>query len=130
VPKVLAVGDDAADRNAAEADAVIAALAADQPGAPALAAHLVIGERDLQRGIDASEPELAKNTWSSLRAHGREARGQFKGLRMAHLEGRARSPARRPVPGSPRRSRAAVAGIAAPQARRAVQHLAAVMAVV
>ena len=28
-----AVGDDAADRNAAEADAVIAALAADQPSA-------------------------------------------------------------------------------------------------
>ena len=36
----FAVVDDAADRNAAEADAVIAALAADQPGARALAAHM------------------------------------------------------------------------------------------
>ena len=34
----LAVGDDAADRDAAEADAVIAALAADQARAPGLAA--------------------------------------------------------------------------------------------
>jgi hypothetical protein len=33
VPKVLAVVDDAADRDAAEADAVIAALAPDQAGA-------------------------------------------------------------------------------------------------
>ena len=32
--------DDAADRNAAEADAVIAALAADQTGARAVAAHV------------------------------------------------------------------------------------------
>ena len=34
----LAVGDDAADRDAAEADAVIAALAADEARARALAA--------------------------------------------------------------------------------------------
>ena len=36
----FAVVDDAADRNAAEADAVIAALTADQAGARALAAEL------------------------------------------------------------------------------------------
>ena len=36
----LAVVDDAADRDAAEADAVIAALAADEAGAAALAAHV------------------------------------------------------------------------------------------
>ena len=39
--ELLAVGDDAADRDAAEADAVIAALAADQPHARAVAAHVV-----------------------------------------------------------------------------------------
>ena len=43
----LAVVDHAADRNAAEADAVIGPLAADQPLARALSAHIVIGERDL-----------------------------------------------------------------------------------
>ena len=36
----LAVVDDAADRDAAEADAVIAALAADQARARAFAAHM------------------------------------------------------------------------------------------
>ena len=48
----FAVVDDAADGNAAEADAVIAALTADQARARALAAHIVVGERDLERGID------------------------------------------------------------------------------
>ena len=48
----LAVGDDAADRDAAEADTVIAALAADQAGARALAAGALIGERDLERRVD------------------------------------------------------------------------------
>ena len=52
VPNILPVGDDAAHRDAAEIDAVIAALAADQPGAAALALHALVGERDLQRGVD------------------------------------------------------------------------------
>ncbi len=47
-----AVVDHAADRHAAEADAVIAALAADQARARALADGALIGQRDLQRGID------------------------------------------------------------------------------
>ena len=47
----LAIIDDAADRGAAEADPVIAALAADQAGAGALTGELVIGERDLERGV-------------------------------------------------------------------------------
>src|SRR5262249_54609893 len=46
------VVDNTADRDAAEADAVIAALAPDQPRAPAFAAHIVIGERDLERSVD------------------------------------------------------------------------------
>src|SRR5262249_17756547 len=48
----FAVVDDAADRDSAEADAVIAALAADQARARALAADIVIGKRDLERGVD------------------------------------------------------------------------------
>ncbi len=49
--EVLAVVDHAADRNAAEADAVIAALAADEARARALPAHVMIGERDLERRV-------------------------------------------------------------------------------
>src|SRR5262245_40998135 len=56
----FAVVDDAADRDAAEADAVIAALAPDQAGARALAAHVVIGERDLERGVDRLRAGIAK----------------------------------------------------------------------
>jgi hypothetical protein len=52
----LAVVDDAADRSAAEADAVIAALAADQTGACALALDLMIGQRDLERGVGGFRP--------------------------------------------------------------------------
>ena len=47
----LAVVDHAADRNAAEADAVIGALAPDQALARPVPAHVVIGERDLQRRV-------------------------------------------------------------------------------
>ena len=52
VAKRAAVVDHAADRHAAEADAVIAALAADQAGARRLPGGAMIGQRDLQRGID------------------------------------------------------------------------------
>src|ERR1700691_6709847 len=48
----FAVVDNAADRNAAEADARIAALAADQAGPAGLPANVVIGERDFERGVD------------------------------------------------------------------------------
>ena len=52
----LAVVDNAADRSTAEADAVIAALAADQAGARALTVDLMIGQRDLERGISGFRP--------------------------------------------------------------------------
>src|SRR5271169_4309421 len=47
----FAVVDHAADRNAAKTDAVIAALAADQTLARAVAPDVVVGDRDLQRGV-------------------------------------------------------------------------------
>ena len=52
VAEGLAVADHAADRDAAEAHAVITAFAADQHAPGAFAAHAVIGERDFQRGVD------------------------------------------------------------------------------
>src|ERR1700754_4405050 len=47
----LAVVDHAADRRAAEADAVIALLASDQPLARSFAAQPVIRDRNLQRSV-------------------------------------------------------------------------------
>src|SRR6185312_6477022 len=48
----LAVRRDAANRSDAETNAAIAALAPDQPRAPASAAHPIIGSRDLDRDVD------------------------------------------------------------------------------
>ena len=48
----LAVVDHAADGDAAETDAVIAALPTDEARARAFAARAVIGQRDLERGVD------------------------------------------------------------------------------
>ena len=48
----LAIRHDAADRNAAEADPVVAPRPADEARARALPAHVEIGERYLEGGID------------------------------------------------------------------------------
>src|SRR5206468_4094377 len=71
-PEHLAVRQDAADRDAAEADAVIAALAADQAHARGLAAYVVIGERDLERGIDRLRARIAEE--DVIEIAGRERR--------------------------------------------------------
>ncbi len=63
--EILAVGRDPADRDAAEADAVIAALAADQPGLGPLASGAVVGQGDLKRGVDRLDPLLVKKMRSS-----------------------------------------------------------------
>ncbi len=63
-PKNLAVVDHAADRDAAEADAVIAALAADQPGLEPLARDVPVARAIFSAVSAASEPEPAKKTWS------------------------------------------------------------------
>ena len=58
--ELLAVVDDAADGNAAESDAVIPALPSNQPHARGVAAHVVIGERDLERGVDRFRTGVAE----------------------------------------------------------------------
>ena len=87
--ELLAVADDAADRDAAEADAVIAALAADEARARALALRAVIGERDLERGVDRLRARVAEEHVVEVARRERgEPLGELEGLRMAHLEGR------------------------------------------
>ena len=80
---------DPPHRNAAEADAVIAARPADQPGPHPIAAHAVIGERDLQRGIRRLRPGIDEKDVVDIAGHqfgqpGRIAERQG----MAHLEAR------------------------------------------
>ena len=85
----FAVVDDAADRNAAEADAVIAAFAADQARAPGFAAAVVIGERDLQRGIDRFRTGVAEEHMLKTRGRQRgDAACELEGLGMTELERR------------------------------------------
>src|SRR5579883_3354280 len=48
----LAVAGDAADRDAPESHAMVGALPADEPRARRLAPRPMIGERDLERGVD------------------------------------------------------------------------------
>ena len=72
------VVDDAADRDAAEADAVIAALAADQSRARAFAAHVVVCERDLERGVDRLGARIAEE--HVIEVAGRERRDPARQL--------------------------------------------------
>ena len=101
----LAVGDDAADRDAAEADAVIAALAADQARARALPRARVIGERDLQRGVDRFRAGIAEEHVVEIaRRQRRDARSRARRPSDGRTGRPAHSRARRPGAGSPRRS--------------------------
>ena len=127
-----AVVDDAAHRDAAEADAVIAALAPDQPGAGALADRPLVGQRDLQRGVDRFRARAGEEHPVELPPLGAggdlgELLGEFEGDGVAHLEGRGEVHRRELALDRGRDPAAAVAGIAAPQARRAVEHRAAVI---
>ena len=103
--ELLAVGDHAADRDAAEADAVIAALAADQPHARGVAAHVVIGERDLQRGVDRLRAGIAEEHMVEIAGRQRGDRGSQVRRPWDGRTGRsARNPSPPPASGSPRRS--------------------------
>ena len=123
----LAVGDDAADRDAAEIDAVIAPLAADQAEPAALAARPMIGKRDLEGRLDRLRAGIGEeDVVDALRRELDEARGELEGLGMAHLEGRRIVELGNLALDGLHDLRAAMAGIAAPQAGRPVEHLPAV----
>ena len=128
VPNHLAVVGDAADRGAAEIDAVIAALAADQPRLRGVALHPVIGERDLERGLDRLGARVGEeHVVEAWRRDVDELRGAFEGARMAHLEGAGEIELADLLADRLDDLRPAMSGIDAPQTRGAVEHLASIV---
>src|SRR4051794_9865683 len=87
--KHLAIIDDAADGSAAETDAMVAPLAADQARAGALALDLMVSQRDLERGIGRLRARIAEEhvIEPARRQIGNAAR-EFECLRNSELERR------------------------------------------
>src|SRR5262249_58961792 len=119
-----AVIDHAADRHAAEADAVIAALAADQAGARRLAVGAVIGERDLQRGVDRLRSGVGEeDAVETLRCDLGKTLGEIEGERMTHLKRRREIEIHQLALDGGCDLLAAVTGVDAPEPGRAVDPL-------
>ena len=124
----FAVVGDAADRGAAEIDAVIAALAADQPHLRGVALGPVIGERDLERGLDRLRAGVGEEHMVEAgRGDVDELRGAFEGAWMAHLEGAGEIELADLLADRLDDLRPAMAGIDAPQPGGAVEHAASVV---
>src|SRR3546814_1432288 len=87
--ELAAIAANAANRNTAETDPVIAALAPDQPGAAALAACALIGERDLERAVHRLGTRIGEEYPVQPRRHQqRDLRSRLEGQRMDELKGR------------------------------------------
>ena len=124
-----AVVDHAADRDAAEADAVVAQFSADQARAGALTDGALVGQGDFQGGVRRFRTRVGEeHLVQALGGDIGEALGQFEWQRVAHLEGRSKIQLGDLLAYRFGDLAAAVTGVAAPQASGAIQHLAAVAA--
>src|SRR4029079_13652329 len=119
----LAVGNHAADADAAEIHAVIAALAADEPGPGAIALHAMIGKRDLERGIGGFRSGVAEERVIEIagRQSG-EPGGELEHLGMAELESRREIKFGRLLLDRLDDRRAAMSSIGAPQSRGRIDY--------
>ena len=87
-PEALAVAADAAHRQAAEADPVVAPFAADQAGSLPFAAGAVVGQRHLEGGVDRFRAGVGiEHVAEFVAAEIHQLFGQVEGGRVAHLEG-------------------------------------------
>ena len=104
---------------------MIAPLAGDEPGAGAGAGELVVGERDLERGVDRFGAGIAEeHALEGVGGKLGQARGQVKRRSVPGLErGRVVEPAGLAADGLDDRL-AAMTGVAAPQPRHGIEHLA------
>ncbi|MND80119.1 hypothetical protein D3C80_718830 [compost metagenome] len=83
----LAVAGNAPHRDAAEADPVVTALAADQPGAGALTAGPLPGQRYLERSVDGFRAGVGiEDVAEALGGYLHQLVGQLERQRVAHLE--------------------------------------------
>ncbi|VCU71771.1 hypothetical protein PIGHUM_03861 [Pigmentiphaga humi] len=118
----LAVRPHPAHRHPAETHAVVAPLPSDEPHALSFSARAVIGQRDLQRGVDRLRPRIReKNAVQALRHDGRHPLRRLEGHRMPHLERRRVIQRLHLAQHRLDDFLPAMAGIAAPQAGRSVQ---------
>ena len=123
--ELLAVRHDAADGDAAEADAVIAALAPDQAHARALVPNFVIGERNFQRGVDRLRAGIAEEDMIKIAgSERRDARSELEGFRMRELKRRRVVELGRLALDRRHDRIAVMAGVRAPEAGGAVDQLA------
>ena len=128
--KGFAVINDTTDGNAAEANPVIAALAANQAGTRALTDGALIGQGDLQRGIDRLRPGVCEKHLVVAVDHGRQFGGEFKRQRMTQLEGRRVVQRFDLFLDSFDNAASAVARVAAPETGGCVQNLAIILGLV
>ena len=125
-PEHLAVGDDAANRNAAEVYTVIAAFPADEAETAAVTLGPVIGNGDLERGVDAFRSRIGvEDVVHAFRRDIDQPVCQFEGLGVTHLEGRSVVEFGCLFLDGLSDQRAAVARVDAPESGRAIKHLAA-----
>jgi hypothetical protein len=88
-PECRADVGNSADRDAAEIDPVIAALAADQPHPVGLAVGDVERARHLQRGVGGLAPRIDEEAaFEAVGKNGCERLGRREGERVPHLERR------------------------------------------
>ncbi len=128
---MAAIVDDTSNGNAAEAHTVITAFATDQPGSGSVPPGAVIGKRHLQCRVDGFRPGSGEEDMvEAFRRNRLQTFCKFEGNRMAHLEG-GRVVQFGQLPGDRIGDLfITVSGIAAPEARSAVENAAAVVAAV